>query len=174
MRFIDIITSPYGLAIGMRHITLSTCGIVPAILTYSNRKPTNALAVSLHAPTDELRNRLMPINRTYPLAKLINAVKIYTQKTKRKVFFEYLMIAGVNDRPEDAKALANLVADLRCKINLIPYNKTSSFPFERSSKERIAAFYDILKQHHVTVTIRREFGHDVKAACGQLRSDHLL
>lgn len=174
MRFIAIISSDHGMAIGMRHITISTCGMVPSIMKYSLQKPTNSLAISLHAPTDELRNFLMPINKTYPLSQLMDAIAYYTKSTKRKVFLEYIMLSHVNDEPSHAKALAKLVKGLACKINLIPYNQTSSLPFERSSFERMMIFYDILKQENISVTIRREFGKDVKAACGQLQAEHDL
>ena len=165
-----IINHPKGLAIGARHITVSTCGIVPKILEFSLFPLQINLAISLHAPTDELRNQIMPINKAYPLKELIAALEVYLKRTNRRITFEYIMLAGVNDTEECAKALVQLVGHLNCYVNLIPYNETNNLEFKRSSTVQIMKFYDILKKNKLGVTIRREFGSKISAACGQLRS----
>ena len=172
MDFIGIITEQNGLAIGARHVTLSTCGIAPKIREYSKREAVNSLAVSLHAPNNELRNRLMPINKAYPLEELIDSVGEYAKTGNRKVTFAYIMLDGVNDTEKHAHQFAELLDGLSCYVNLIPYNKTSSAEFETSSKESIGRFFDILKKHGINVTVRREFGGDMNAACGQLRAKY--
>ena len=168
--FFLIINHPKGLAIGARHITVSTCGIVPKILEFSDFPLQINLAISLHAPTDELRNQIMPINKAYPLKELISALEIYLKKTNRRLTFEYIMLAGINDTEECAKELVSLVGHLNCYVNLIPYNETNNLEFKRSSTVQIMKFYDILKKNRLNVTIRREFGSKISAACGQLRS----
>ena len=170
LKFFLIINHPKGLAIGARHITVSTCGIVPKILEFSNFPLQINLAISLHAPNDELRNQIMPINKVYPLKELIQALEIYLEKTKRRITFEYILLAGVNDTEEYAVELAKLVGHLNCYINLIPYNETNNLEFRRSNTVQIMKFYDILKKNRLNVTIRREFGSKISAACGQLRS----
>ncbi len=167
MDFIDIITDQAGISLPHKHITISTSGIAPKIREYSKRKVLNGLAISLHAPTDELRNKLMPINKAYPINELIEAAKEYTRGNK-KVTFAYIMLKGINDTDECAYKLAELLKDLNCYVNIIPYNKTPSADFEPSDRERISAFFDILKQQGLNVTVRREFGGDLDAACGQL------
>lgn len=168
--FFLIINHPKGLAIGARHITVSTCGIVPKILEFSDFPLQINLAISLHAPTDELRNQIMPINKAYPLKELISALEIYLKKTNRRLTFEYIMLAGINDTEKCAKELVELVGHLNCYVNLIPYNETNNLEFKRSSTVQIMKFYDILKKNRLNVTIRREFGSKISAACGQLRS----
>lgn len=168
--FFLIINHPKGLAIGARHITVSTCGIVPKILEFSDFPLQINLAISLHAPTDELRNQIMPINKAYPLKELISALEIYLKKTNRRLTFEYIMLAGINDTEKCAKELVELVRHLNCYVNLIPYNETNNLEFKRSSTVQIMKFYDILKKNRLNVTIRREFGSKISAACGQLRS----
>ena len=170
LKFFLIINHPKGLAIGARHITVSTCGIVPKILEFSNFPLQINLAISLHAPNDELRNQIMPINKVYPLKELIQALEIYLEKTNRRITFEYILLAGVNDTEECAVELAKLVGHLNCYINLIPYNETNNLEFRRSNTVQIMKFYDILKKNRLNVTIRREFGSKISAACGQLRS----
>ncbi len=170
--FIDIINEGKGIDIGARHITISTCGIVPKIEEFMEHGKQVNLAISLHAPNDDLRSKLMPINKAYPLKELIQVLKKYVETTNRRVTFEYILLKGINDTPENALELSNLVKNLNCYINLIPYNETSHIEFKRAEKEAILKFYDILKQNHVNVTIRREFGTKVMAACGQLRSNY--
>ena len=170
VKFLKIINHPKGLAIGARHITVSTCGIVPKIKEFSELDLQINLAISLHAPNDELRNKIMPINKAYPLNVLIPSLKEYLNKTNRRVTFEYILLKGINDTSEHALELANLVQGLNCYINLIPYNETNNIDFKRSSTIQIMKFYDILKKNRINVTIRREFGSKISAACGQLRS----
>lgn len=170
LKFFSIINHPKGLAIGARHITVSTCGIVPKILEFSDFPLQINLAVSLHAPNDKLRNEIMPINKAYPLKELILALDTYLKKTNRRITFEYILLAGVNDSEACALELAKLVGHLNCYINLIPYNETNNLQFKRSSTIQIMKFYDILKKNRLNVTIRREFGSKISAACGQLRS----
>ena len=168
--FIKIINHPKGLNIGARHITVSTCGLVPKILEFASFPYQVNLAISLHAPTDELRKEIMPIAKVYSLKDLINAIKIYLEKTNRRVTFEYIMIDNVNDSEENALELVQLLKGINCYVNLIPYNETDALQYRRSKPLTIAKFYDILKKNNVTVTIRREFGGMISAACGQLRS----
>lgn len=168
----DIISAGKGLAVGERHITVSTCGIVPRIYDYANLPRPCNLAISLHAPTDELRDEIMPINRVYPLKELIAAAEYYSQKTNRRVALEYIMLNGVNDSPQHAQALCDLIGKRSFYVNIIPYND-SDCGFSASSRDKIAAFYDVLKKHSVGVTMRREFGGNLDAACGQLSAKHL-
>jgi len=172
MDFIDIITDPLGIGIATRHVTISTSGITPKMLEYAKRETLNSLAVSLHAPNDELRSKLMPINKKYPIKGLVNAARIYTQNSNKKVTFAYIMIKNVNDSDDCALELAELLKGINCYVNLIPYNKTHSTHYEPSDKERISKFFDILKKHNINVTVRRKFGDKMNAACGQLRSDY--
>ena len=168
--FIKIINHPKGLNIGSRHITVSTCGLVPKILEFSNFPYQVNLAISLHAANDKLRREIMPIAKVYPLKDLISAIKKYLEKTNRRVTFEYIMLSSVNDSKEDALELVNLLKGINSYVNLIPYNETDALQYKRSKPLTIAKFYDILKKNNITVTIRREFGGTISAACGQLRS----
>lgn len=170
--FTDIITDQLGLGIAARHVTVSTSGIVPKIIEFSKREVVNSLAVSLHAPDNELRNKLMPINKKYPIEQLVDAVRIYVENGNKKATFAYIMIKDVNDSDECAQKLANLVKGIKCYVNLIPYNETSNSAFRKSDKERISSFFDILKKNGINVTVRREFGGELKAACGQLSAEH--
>lgn len=170
IKFFKIINHPKGLAIGARHITVSTCGIIPKILEFSEFPLQINLAISLHAPNNEIRDKIMPINKAYPINELIPALKTYLNKTNRRITFEYIMLDGINDSEECALELANLVKDINCYINLIPYNETNNIEFKRTKTIQIMRFYDILKKSRVNVTIRREFGGNIDAACGQLRS----
>ena len=172
LKFIKIINSDYGLALGARHITVSTCGIIPKIKEFTKEKLQVNLAISLHAPNDKLRSKLMKINKVYPLKDLIEVIKDYIKVTNRRVTFEYILLKGINDNEKCAYELAKLLKGLNCYVNLIPYNPTSHLEFKRSSQSTILKFYDILKKEKIGVTIRREFGTEVSAACGQLRSSY--
>ena len=170
IKFFKIINDPKGLAIGARHITVSTCGLVPKILEFSNFPLQINLAISLHAPNNEIRNKIMPINKVYPIEEVMKAIKTYLERTNRRVTFEYILLKDVNDSCECAEELAKLVKGINCYINLIPYNETNNIEFKRTNTIQIMKFYDILKKNNVGVTIRREFGGNISAACGQLRS----
>lgn len=170
MKFILIINDAKGIQIGARHITLSTCGLVPKIKELSDFPLQINLALSLHAPNDRLRNLLMPISKAYPLEELMESIKEYILKTNRRVTIEYIMLKDVNDKVEHAKELAHLLKGMNVYVNLIPYNETNHLEFKKSSKETINAFYDTLYKEKINVTVRREFGSKISAACGQLRS----
>ena len=172
INLIEIINHPKGIALGSRHITISTCGLVPKIREFMNYDKQVNLAISLHAPNNEIRNKIMNINKAYPIEEVISAVKDYINKTNRRVTFEYIMLRGVNDSLECAIELSILLREINCYVNLIPYNETSHIEFKKSSKEDILKFYDTLKKNNINVTIRREFGSKVSAACGQLRSNY--
>lgn len=172
MDFIKIINSGKGLEIGARHITVSTCGIVPKIRKFTDENLQVNLAISLHAPNDELRSSIMKINKAYPLKDLMAAIKDYIDKTHRRVTFEYIMLKGINDSDECAYELAHLLKGLNCYVNLIPYNETSHINLEKTGEKSRMHFYDLLKKQGIGVTIRKEFGGDVSAACGQLRSNY--
>ena len=169
--FIKIINDAKGLAIGARHITVSTCGIVPKIYDFSNFPLQVNLAISLHAPNNELRNKLMPINKAYPMDILKKAIEEYIEKTNRRVTIEYIMLKDVNDNLACAKELCEYLKGLNVYVNLIPYNETSHIEYLRSSKDAIDSFYTYLNNHNIQVTVRREFGSKISAACGQLRSE---
>lgn len=169
--FIKIVNHPKGLAIGARHITVSTCGIVEGIYRYSDEHLQTNLAISLHAPNNELRNKLMRINRAYPLEKVMEAVRYYEKETNRRVTYEYLLLENINDTKEHARQLIELIKGTMGYVNLIPYNETNKFAeFHRSSGNRVHAFLDYLMKSGVTATIRKEFGSDIDAACGQLKA----
>ena len=172
IKFVDIVNSDKGIAIGSRHITVSTCGIVPKIREFSDYDKQVNLAISLHAPNNEIRNSIMNINKAYPIEQIMEAIKDYIKKTNRRVTFEYIMLKGVNDTSECALELSDLLKGLNCYVNIIPYNETSHIEYKKSSKDTIMKFYDILKKNNIGVTIRREFGSKVNAACGQLRSHY--
>lgn len=171
MDFIRIITDPYALALGQRHITVSSCGIVPKIKEFADEETGVNLAISLHAPNNELRSKIMKVNRAYKIEEVIDAIKYYLDKTNRRVTFEYILLKDVNDTNECAYELSNLLRGINCYVNLIPYNETENIEFKRSSTSQIGAFYDILKKNNINVTIRKEFGSKVSAACGQLRAE---
>lgn len=170
MSFLKIVNHEKGLNIGARHITVSTSGIIPKIYKFAEENMQINFAISLHAPDDELRSQLMLINRAYPLPKLMEAVKYYIEKTGRRVSFEYGLFGGVNDSIEHAEKLARLVKGMKCHINLIPVNYVPERNYTRTPKEQIFLFEKTLKNHGINVTIRREQGHDIDAACGQLRA----
>ncbi len=172
MDFISIINEPKGIDLGARHITVSTCGIVPKILEFMNSGKQVNLAISLHAPNNKIRNSIMKINQVYKIEEIIDAIKKYIDKTHRRVTFEYILLKGVNDSEECAKELAHLLRGINCYVNLIPYNETSHIEYKKSDKQTILKFYDTLKKNHTNVTIRKEFGANVSAACGQLRANY--
>ena len=170
MDFIRIINHPKALAIGARHITVSTCGLPDQIRRYAKEGLQINLAISLHAPNDEIRSKLMKINRSYPLDKLIPAVKEYENIAKRRVTFEYILLKGVNDSVQDADQLTKLIKGTLAYVNLIPYNPVIENEFQRSPHANVQAFLDRLIKNGVTATVRKEFGSDIDAACGQLRA----
>lgn len=172
IKFINIVNCGKGLDIGSRHITVSTCGIVPKIREFALCGKQVNLAISLHAPNNLIRDSIMNINKAYKIEDIISAVKYYISKTNRRVTFEYIMLDGVNDSFECANELSNLLKGLNCYVNLIPYNETTHIEYKKSSKDSIIKFYDTLKKNNIGVTIRREFGSKVNAACGQLRSHY--
>ena len=168
--FIANCNNSKALEIGSRHITISTCGIVPKIYEFAKLPGGVNLAISLHSAFDDKRSKLMPINKVYPLEDVIKAVKNYISVTNRRVTFEYILLENVNDSKEDAVALCKLIKGLNAYVNLIPYNESSAIEFKRPKKDKILDFYDIIKKEGINVTIRREFGSEISAACGQLRS----
>lgn len=170
MKFIRIINDPLGIEIGARHITVSTSGLVPKIREYANENIQTNLAVSLHAPNNNLRDQIMRVNKVYKIEELIETIKDYIKITNRRVTIEYLLLRDVNDHTSEAIELANLLKGLNVYVNLIPYNETSHIEYKRSSNETIMSFYDTLKRHGINVTVRREFGGKIDAACGQLRA----
>lgn len=171
--FIKVINDPKGIDLGARHITISTCGLVPKIKEFMELNTQVNLAVSLHAPNNYLRDKIMPINKAYKIEELMEAIKAYIKKTNRRVTFEYIMLKDLNDTKDCALELAKLLKGINCYVNLIPYNRTSAHDkFGKSDKETILKFYDILKKNNINVTIRREFGSKVMAACGQLRANY--
>lgn len=172
MKFIDIINDPNGLNIGQRHITISTVGLVPGIVRLADDGRPITLAVSLHAATDELRSSMMPVNKAYPLAKLMEACHYYCRKTGRRISFEYALVGGQNDSLTDARQLASLIRDLPSHVNLIPVNYVPERNYTRTPKDQIEAFLQELRRLGINATIRREMGHDISAACGQLRAEH--
>lgn len=173
IKFLKIINHPLGLEIGARHITVSTCGLVEKIYEYAEFDLQVNLAISLHAPNDETRNQIMPINKAYPIEKLINAIRYYIEKTNRRVTIEYILLQGLNDTRNHANELCDLLHGLNVYVNLIPYNEVIEKPYKRSKKEDMVAFFDILKKRRINVQLRREQGGDIDAACGQLRSKHM-
>ncbi|CAI9386245.1 putative dual-specificity RNA methyltransferase RlmN [Bacillus sp. T2.9-1] len=170
LSFLKIINHEQALNIGARHITVSTSGIIPKIYEFADQNMQINFAVSLHAPNTELRSRLMPINRAYKLPDLIEAIRYYVDKTGRRVSFEYGLFGNVNDQVEHAEELAELVKGIKCHVNLIPVNYVPERDYVRTPKDQIFLFEKTLKKHGVNVTIRREQGSDIDAACGQLRA----
>ncbi|PRZ16922.1 23S rRNA (adenine2503-C2)-methyltransferase [Laceyella sacchari] len=172
MDFIRIINDPAGLHIGQRHITVSTSGVVPNIYRFADEDWQVGLAISLHSPNTELRSKLMPINRRYPLAELLDACWYYLEKTGRRLTFEYALIGGKNDQPEHAHELGKLLKGMNCLVNLIPVNYVPERDYTRTPRKQVFEFKRILDSYRVNTTIRREHGHDIDAACGQLRAKH--
>jgi 23S rRNA (adenine2503-C2)-methyltransferase len=169
MRAIDIINSPWGIGLGARHITVSTSGLAPQIRMLAEQPRQIRLAISLHGATDEVRERIMPVNRKYPLAELLDACAHYAARKKQHLTFEYILIEGVNDEPAHAADLARVAKQVRAKVNCIPYNAVEGLTWKRPSEARQDAFMAVLERVRVPATIRREKGHDIAAACGQLR-----
>lgn len=168
--FVRILNHPYGFAIGARHITVSTCGIPDKIRDYAHENLQINLAISLHAPNDEIRNKIMPISLKYPLNELMDAVKYYEKEAGRRVTFEYILLNGINDSKENALELSNLIKGTLAYVNIIPYNEIKELKYKRSTEENIHIFHDTLMKNGINATIRREFGKDIDAACGQLRA----
>jgi len=170
-RFISVVTNNKMINIGQRHLTISTCGLVPKIYEFADMETGVNLAISLHAPNNEIRNKIMKVNKAYKIEEVMKALDYYISKTNRRVTIEYIMLEGINDSDECAKELAHLVKDKLMYVNLIPYNETSHFELKRSNDFKIKSFYDILKSYNVNVTIRKEMGGNLSAACGQLRAN---
>jgi 23S rRNA (adenine2503-C2)-methyltransferase len=169
MAAIDLINAPDGLNIGARHITISTSGLAPRIRDLADQPRQIRLAISLHGATDEVRGQIMPVNRKHPLAELLDACAYYTSRKKQKITFEYILIRGINDAEDQARRLAVHARKLGAKINLIPYNTVEGLPWERPELPVIERFRDIVERGGAAVTLRLEKGHDIDAACGQLR-----
>ncbi len=167
---IEIINAEWGIGLGARHITVSTSGLAPQIKQFADQPKQIRLAISLHGATDEVRNQIMPVNKKYPLATLIEACQYYTSKKKQRLTFEYILIKGINDEPTHAADLARLVRQVGgAKVNCIPYNTVEGLEWERPDEARQDAFMSVLERSNTMATIRREKGHDIAAACGQLR-----
>lgn len=173
IKFLEIINNKDGINIGMRHITISTCGLVGGIKKLADLKLQLTLAISLHAPNDEIRKKLMPIARKYSFDELIDACRYYIDETNKRITFEYALINGVNDSKENALELANKLRGLLCHVNLIPVNNVVENRFVKSSNKEIEEFKDILLSRGIETTVRRELGSDIDAACGQLRRKHI-
>ena len=173
IKFIELVTSDYGLKIGQRHITLSTCGLVPKIYELADKGYSLTLAISLHAFSDEKRREIMPIANKYSIKEILEACDYYFKKTGRRITFEYSLVSGVNDSKEDAKLLSKLLKGKQCHINLIPVNEIKENTLKRPSRKDIVEFEKIVKENGIGVTIRREMGSDINAACGQLRRNFL-
>lgn len=174
IKFLEIINAPQGLNISFRKITVSTCGIVPQIQKLADYKIPITLAISLHAPEDDLRSCLMPVNNKYPIMQLLDVCKYYIMKTNRRITFEYALIDGVNDTLYHAQKLANLLHGILCHVNLIPLNPVDGKKMIRSNRTKVKHFESILRKRGISVTIRREMGSDINAACGQLRRSLLM
>jgi 23S rRNA (adenine2503-C2)-methyltransferase len=171
MDAVRLLNDPHGFGLGHRHITISTVGIVPQIDQFADEDIQVNLAISLHAPTDEVRSSIMPVNKKWPVAELMAAVDRYIAKSNRKVFFEYVMLEGVNDRPQDAEALAGLMRGPLYHVNIIPYNSTPDSMLGATGDQRIRAFSAILEARGIACTVRIPMGRDIAAACGQLRAE---
>ena len=169
LRFLELVNSPEGMNISMRHISLSTCGLVPKIDELAKKKLQISLAISLHGPNNELRSRVMPVNKAYPIEELLDACRRYFDATGRRIHFEYAMIEGVNDSVEHAKELLRRLKGLPAHFNLIPLNHVEESPLKPSSKAAVAAFQKTLEDGGITATVRRTLGGDIDASCGQLR-----
>ena len=169
LRFLQMLSEPGGVHIGMRHISLSTCGLVDKMYELMEHKLQLTLSVSLHAPNDEIRSRMMPVNRRWPVDVLLKACRDYIQATGRRISFEYAMVDGVNDSDRCAAELAAKLRGMLCHVNLIPVNAVPGKEQKRSSRQRLTAFSSILEKSGITVTVRRTLGSDINASCGQLR-----
>lgn len=173
IKFMRLLNAEYALNIGFRHITLSTCGVVPGIKKLAQENLPITLSISLHAPNDEMRNQIMPINKKYPLEILLTTCKEYILLTKRRITFEYSLIKGFNDSMESARELARLLKGIMGHVNLIPVNQVRENQYQRPDKNKIQAFAGFLREAGIETTIRREMGTDIDAACGQLRRKYL-
>ena len=173
MRFLELVNSPDGMNISMRHVSLSTCGLVPKIDELAKRKLQISLAISLHGPNDAIRDKIMPVNKAYPSEMLLEACRRYFAATGRRIHFEYAMIDGVNDREEDARELLRRLKGLPAHFNLIPLNHVEESPLKPSSRAAVARFQKILEDGGITATVRRTLGGDIDASCGQLRRKHI-
>ena len=169
LKALRILNAPWGGGIGARKITISTSGLAPQIRTLADEPEQFRLAISLHGATDEVRAKIMPVNRKYPLKDLTAALDYYQSKKARMLTFEFILIAGVNDSPEQTKPLATMAKRLHAKVNLIPYNTVEGLSWSRPNEEMCEAFLAALEKQKVVATLRREKGHDIDAACGQLR-----
>ena len=172
MRFLELVNSPEGMNISMRHISLSTCGLVPGIDRLAQEKLQLTLSVSLHAPTDEIRNTIMPVNKAYPTEELLDACRRYYAVTGRRISFEYAMINGVNDTPEAAKILLKRLKGMGAHMNLIPLNHVEESPLKPSTRQAVQTFQKILEDGGIPATVRRTLGGDIDASCGQLRRNY--
>ena len=170
LKFLEIVNHPSGLNIGHRHITLSTCGLVPKIKDLADRQLQITLSVSLHAADDETRSEIMPVNRRYSISQLMEACRYYIKKTNRRISFEYTLISGVNDNSAEAEKLLKLLHGMLCHVNLIPVNPVKETGFKQGSRAKIEEFQRILESGGISATIRREMGADISATCGQLRA----
>ena len=170
MKFLSNVNHPLGLNIGHRHISLSTCGLVPRIKQLADENLQITLSISLHATDNEKRSEIMPVNRRYPIEELLEACRYYIEKTNRRISFEYTLIGGVNDTPQEARKLLKLVKGMLCHVNLIPVNAVKETGFKQGSKKSIEEFRKILEDGGISATVRREMGADISAACGQLRA----
>jgi len=168
MKALRILADEHGLAVPPRRVTLSTVGLLPALARLATEPLMPNLAISLHAPTDAIRGELVPLNRKYGVADIIAACKRFPLKRRSRITFEYVMLAGVNDSPEDARRLAQLLGDVKAKVNLIPLNAAPGIPYERPSDDAVERFARILADHHIWVSVRKSRGRDIRAACGQL------
>ena len=173
MKFLELVNAEYGLNIGQRHITLSTCGIVPKIYELADKNLSITLAISLHAFSDEKRREIMPIANKYSIKEILDACDYYIKKTNRRVTFEYSLVKGINDSKEDSRSLARLLKGILCHVNLIPVNEIKEKEYKKSSKEDVRNFEEILKSYGIEATVRKEMGSDINAACGQLRRSYL-
>ena len=170
-RFIKVVTDPKMINIGQRHLTISTCGLVPKIYEFADLETGVNLAISLHAPNNEIRDKIMKVNHGFKIEKVMEALDYYIKKTNRRVTIEYIMLEGINDSDKCAHELVNLIKGKLMYVNLIPYNETTHFELKRSNDFKIKSFYDILKSNDINVTIRKEMGGNLSAACGQLRAN---
>ncbi len=172
MRFCEIVNSDHGLAIGARHLTISTCGVVPRIKDFAAGHYQYNLAISLHAPNDALRAKLMPIDQAYPLDVLMKTLREYSEDNHRRLTFEYILLHDVNDTDEHAVQLADLIRGMNAYVNLIPYNEVDENGYQTTNEKKALHFYDVLMKHGVKATLRSKHGEDIDAACGQLRAKH--
>lgn len=169
MRFIELVTDEKGVNISMRNISLSTCGIIPGINELLDKHLQLTLSISLHAPDNEIRSQIMPVNKKYPVDELLKVCRKYTKETSRRISFEYSMLSGFNDTDECAKLLASKLKGMLCHVNLIPVNEVAESPYKPSTPERIEKFIEILSKSGINATVRRKLGSDIDASCGQLR-----